>query len=97
MIGNIMYYILTLIVGALFTYIVKLLNSINGKFKNMELSNQNLLRNNVVRIYYKYKDKKAIPYYDKEVVNMSGDAYRQNGGNSFVDDLIKEINSWEVI
>ena len=37
MIQNIMYYILTLIVSALFTYIVKLLNSINGKFKHKKL------------------------------------------------------------
>lgn len=97
MITNIVNYVITLVIGALFTYTVQLLKSINRKFKNMELSHQNLLRNNVVRIYYKYKKDKEIPYYDKEVVNMSGDAYRLNGGNSFVEDLIKEINTWEVI
>ena len=97
MVSNIIYYIITLIVGSLFAYIVKMLKAINNKFKNMELSNQNLLRSNIVRIYYKYKAQKAIPYYDKEVVNMSGDAYTKNGGNSFVGDLLQEINTWEVI
>ena len=97
MINSLIYYVITLIVGGLFAYIVKMLTAINNKFKNMEVSNQNLLRSNVVRIYYKYKEKKEIPYYDKEVVNMCGDAYKQNGGNSFVEDILNEINTWEVI
>lgn len=97
MITNIIYYVITLILGALFTYVVKVIGSINNKFKNIELSNQNLLRSEIVRIYYHYKDTKKIPYYEKEVANTCGDAYFKNNGNLFVEDILKDINSWEVI
>lgn len=97
MINSILYYILTLIIGALFASILKILASFNKKFKNIELSNQNILRSEIVRIYYQYKSQKAISFYEKEVANMCGDAYKQNSGNSFVADLLEEINTWEVI
>ena len=97
MLTNIIYYVITLILGALFTYTVKVLRSMNDKFKNIELSNQNLLRSEIVRIYYQYKNEKRIPYYEKEVANQCADAYFKNNGNLFVEDIMEEINSWEVI
>ena len=97
MLSSILYYVITLVLGALFGGILKSLRSIEKRFKNTELSNQNLLRSEIVRIYYQYKDSKKIPFYEKEVANTCGDAYTKNGGNSFVSDILHDINKWEVI
>lgn len=97
MIHDVLLFCITGFIGFLVAIIKKGFRSFESKFKNMELSNQNMLRSQIVDIYYSYKKSKRIPFYQKEVVNECYDAYSKNGGNSFVEDLVKEINEWEVI
>lgn len=97
MIHEILLFIITGVIAFLCGFIKKLVVMFEEKFKTMELANQNMLRGQIVSIYYSYKEKKKIPFYQKEVVNACADAYKKNGGNSFVEDLINEINEWEVV
>lgn len=97
MIHDILLFVITGAIGFLAMVIKKAFITFEIKFKNMELANQNMLRSQIVDIYYTYKDIKKIPFYQKEVVNACFDAYSKNGGNSFIEDLVEEINTWDVV
>lgn len=97
MLHDVLLFCITGFVGFLVAVIKKAFITFGKKFRNFELANQNLLRSQIVDIYYSYKKAKKIPFYQKEVVNECHEAYAKNGGNSFVEDLVKEINSWDVI
>lgn len=97
MLNEILLFVITGTIGFLAAIIKKSFVTFNNKFKNCELANQNLLRGQIVDIYYSYKKTKRIPFYQKEVVNECHEAYAKNGGNSFISDLVDEINTWEVI
>lgn len=55
------------------------------------------LRNEMLRIYYRNKDQRKIRQYEYENFVMLYDAYKALKGNSFIDKIYKEIQSWEVI
>lgn len=96
MLHEILLFIITGTIAFLVAFIKKAFITFESKFKNMEIANQNVLRSEIVDIYYKYFKKKSIPFYQKEVANSCHEAYKKNGGNSFIDNLVKEINEWEV-
>lgn len=52
---------------------------------------QAALRSTITNIYFKYKDKDSIPYYEKENLEKLYRAYRDIGGNSFVEDLYTKL------
>ena len=55
------------------------------------------LRSEMLRIYYHNKEEKKIRQYEKENFIMLFEAYRTLKGNSFVEDIAREVRSWEVI
>ena len=55
------------------------------------------LRSEMLRIYYHNKNDKKIRQYEKENFLMLFGAYKALNGNSFVEDIAKEVRSWEVI
>lgn len=57
---------------------------------------KSLLRASMVSTYYRYKKEKRIPYYERENWGYEYESYKKLGGNSFIDDLKVEIDSWEI-
>ena len=57
---------------------------------------RSLLRTEMVKIYYKYRETKKMPYYIREAWFHNYASYKKLRGNSFVDDLKLEINEWEI-
>lgn len=55
------------------------------------------LRSEMLKIYYHNKDNNTIRQYEKENFVMLYEAYKALKGNSFIDDIYKEVRSWEVI
>ncbi len=55
------------------------------------------LRNDMLHIYYNYKDSKKIRQYELENFVYLYKAYKALKGNSFIDKIYKEVMSWEVI
>ena len=53
------------------------------------------LRNDILQIYNQYKDKKEIPLYDFEALSLSYGLYKKYKGNSFVDSVWSETQSWK--
>ena len=54
------------------------------------------LRTAMLHTYYRCKDFEEIRQYDRENFDKLYHAYKKLGGNSFVDDIYKEIRSYSV-
>ena len=55
------------------------------------------LRSEMLRIYYRNREKQTIHQYEYENFVFLYEAYKALKGNSFIDKIYKEIQSWEVI
>lgn len=55
------------------------------------------LRSEMLRIYYHHKDKETIRQYEYENFIMLYEAYKALKGNSFIDKIYKEVQTWEII
>lgn len=69
-------------------------DQIDTKFADMEGTNDDILRNTLTHIYFKYKDEKKIPHYEKENVLHLFARYK---GNSYVAAIVDEMKTWEEI
>ena len=56
-----------------------------------------LLRSEMLSIYYKHRDTRVIRQYEYENFLYSYSAYKALKGNSFVDKIKKEIDTWEIV
>lgn len=55
------------------------------------------LRSDMLRTYYRHRETETIRQYEYENFVMSYEAYHALGGNSFVDKIYKEVQTWEVL
>lgn len=55
------------------------------------------LRNDILDIYDRCKDKKEITHYQLQSIKYSYDVYKKLKGNSFVDDIVKKVNDFEIV
>lgn len=84
------------IVTGVFGFLVGKVKTIKNENKTQSEAIKSLLRASMVNTYYRYKSNKKIPYYEKESWYLEYESYKKLGGNSFIDDLKKEIDSWEI-
>ena len=56
-----------------------------------------LLRSDMLRIYYRHRESETIRQYEYENFVLEYEAYRALGGNSFMEKIYKEVQSWEVL
>ena len=52
------------------------------------------LRSEMLRIYYHHKDKEVIRQYEYENFVYLYEAYKALKGNSFIDKIYKEVQTW---
>lgn len=69
-------------------------DQIDDKFLEVEGTNDDMIRNTLTHIYFKYKDDKKIPHYEKENMLHLSARYK---GNSYVHTIIDEMKTWEEI
>ncbi len=55
-----------------------------------------LLRAELLRTYYRHQDTKSLRQYEYQNVCYCYEAYKALGGNSFVERIYREMQSWEV-
>lgn len=55
------------------------------------------LRNDILSIYNLYRNQKEIPLYDFEALSLSYGLYKKYKGNSFVDSIWAETQTWKKI
>ena len=55
------------------------------------------LRNDILDIFDRCKDKREITHYQLQSIKFSYDVYKKLKGNSFVDDIVKKVNDYKII
>lgn len=65
--------------------------------KDIREAQRCMLRSDMLRTYYKHREEDTIRQYEKENFILEYKAYKALGGNSFIDDICKEVRSWEVV
>lgn len=55
------------------------------------------LRSEMLRIYYHHRESNKIRQYEYENFVMLYEAYKALGGNSFIDKIYKEVQTWEIV
>lgn len=55
------------------------------------------LRSEMLRIYYHNREAETIRQYEYENFVMLYEAYKALKGNSFIDKIYKEVQTWEII
>lgn len=55
------------------------------------------LRSDMLRIYYQHRESKEIRQYEYENFVCLYEAYKALKGNSFIDKIYSEIQTWEVV
>lgn len=68
-----------------------------GFVKSIHRGTKCSLRNDIVEVYEKCKLTKTITKYQLETVCLSYEEYRKLKGNSFVEKLVEEIKTFEII
>lgn len=56
-----------------------------------------LLRHNMLHTYYRHREEKTIRQYELEDFIYEYNAYKALKGNSFIDKIFKEVQTWEVL
>ena len=56
-----------------------------------------LLRDTMLRTYYKHREERQLRQYEYENFLYCFDAYKALGGNSFIDKIMDELKEWEVV
>lgn len=55
------------------------------------------LRSEMLRIYYHHRESGVIRQYEYENFIMLYEAYKALKGNSFIDKIYKEVQTWKVV
>lgn len=56
-----------------------------------------LLRQEMLKIYYKHREDKTVRQYEAENFVMMYQAYKARGGNSFIDEVYEKVTSWKLV
>ena len=81
------------ITTGLFGYFSAKVKSYKEKDLTQEEALKCLLRSNITSKYYVYSEMGEIPYYEKENIDRMFEQYKKMGGNSYVETIVKEINT----
>lgn len=55
------------------------------------------LRNDILNIFDRCKEKKEITRYQLQSIKYSYDVYKKLKGNSFVDDIVEKVSEYRII
>lgn len=66
------------------------------ELKNAKEGDMCLLRQKMLEIYYRNKDRKKIRQYEAQNFVLMYKAYKARGGNSFIDEVYEHVTKWEL-
>jgi peptidoglycan hydrolase CwlO-like protein len=78
------------------TAIVAKCNSLQEECNELQ-DNTTKLRNDILDIYDRCKDSKQITLYQLESIKFSYELYKKLKGNSFVEEIVKRVEQFEII
>lgn len=96
MINEIILKVVLTIVGCIVTgsfgFLVGKIKSYKQRDNTQEEALKCLLRSSITSKYYVYSELKTIPLYEKENLNYMYEQYKAMGGNSYINEIMGEIN-----
>lgn len=66
-------------------------------FRKIADGQRSLLRSEMLQIYYRNRETGIIHQYEYENFVYLYEAYKALKGNSFIDKIYKEVQSWEIV
>lgn len=60
-------------------------------------SSNDMMRAEIVKIYYRYLPYKKMLQYSRELLEKLFHDYHDQGGNSFIEDIYVEMKTWPVV
>ena len=80
---------LTVIAGVLSAFFVWIKRLVEGQ--------KCQLRSDMLKLYYKHKNKKTRRQYEYENFMLMFKAYKALKGNSFIDEIYNVVTHWEIV
>lgn len=80
-------------VTGLLGYLTAKLKDYKNRDKTQEEALKCLLRSSITSKYYVYSELGEIPYYEKENINYLFKQYKAMDGNSYVEEIVMEMNN----
>lgn len=84
------------VVGAILTTIITS-HQIRKDIKQIDIAQLDLMRNEIVKIYYKRQEVQKLYQYERESLDKLYEGYHAGGGNSFIEDIYGEMRHWKVV
>lgn len=81
----------------LITFFIGEIGVVWGFIKYIIKGIQCTLRNDILDVYDRCKDKREITHYQLQSIKYSYDVYRKLKGNSFVKEIVEKVNNFEII
>ena len=85
--------IVSFVVTGVLGYLTAKIKQNKEKDNRQEESLKCLLRSSITSKYYVYSELKTIPLYEKENLNYMYEQYKKMGGNSYINEIMGEINN----
>lgn len=100
MIAEITMNVILTVTGFIITGLLGYFSAKLKNYKNRDINQEEalkcILRSNITSKYYVYSELGEIPYYEKENINYMHEQYKKMDGNSYVDEIVVEINKLPV-
>ena len=77
--------------------IAAILTPIIVRIRKIQAGTRCQLRTEMLRMYYKHREKETIRQYEYENFVFNYEAYKALKGNSFIDKIYEEVKTWEVL
>lgn len=74
-------------------FMIARLKEYKNRDKTQEEALKCLLRSSITSKYYVYSELGEIPYYEKENINYLFKQYKAMDGNSYVEEIVTEMNN----
>lgn len=91
-ISTIITFVVSSVLSGVLGYMTNTIKNYRKRDNTQEEALKCLLRSNITSKYYVYTEIGAIPLYEKENIDYMHEQYKNMGGNSYIDQIVKEIN-----
>ena len=96
MVDNVLNTAITVVVSGVLGFCINALKNYMKRDKVYGEALKCLLRANMTNTYFLYKNTKKIPLYCKQSWNEMYKAYKDLGGNSFIEDIKEKIDDLDI-
>lgn len=84
-------YLITALLGIIFTFLCGVVKKLWADEKALKKGTQSLLRADIIRCYEKYSERGHCPIYARDALNLEYEAYHNLGANGIITELMNRL------